>query len=221
MSVWHIYNSAVIISLLCAYVVQSFLPKHEQQIIRNVLSRENTPAHIKTQAQQVVSYHYIPLALSESRKFVTYYKIPQKMQQDYNSVAVNGMIKGIHKYNWTRENTNLSTYLKKYILGEMYKNMNAHNVCPMRSILEIENIQHLQTQSYPMTHTHYLYDRIIENTEKLTPREKRLFFTVYNKYTLRRTIHSVERICQLNGISNEETYRNELNNIINKLKAAQ
>jgi DNA-directed RNA polymerase specialized sigma subunit len=221
MSVWQLYNSAVIISLLCAYVVQSFLPKQDQQIIRNVLSRMDTPDHIKKRAQQIVCYHYIPFALSETNKFIKKYHIPQGKNEDFYSVALSGLIKGVCKYNWTRENTNLHVYLKKYILGEMYKNVNAHTLFhetykhnPSIVQYNTRNLQQPQHQ-YP---SQDLYDTIIQNVEKLSPCEKRLFYTVYNKYTLRRTTHKIRRICELNGIGNEETYRIELHKIMNKLK---
>jgi DNA-directed RNA polymerase specialized sigma subunit len=213
------------------YIANSYIPKQERFIIRSILTNKNTPPLLKKQAQRFVCYHYIPLALKESKRFSLKHKISVSLYRDVNSIAITGLIKGVYKYDWSVKYSNIHVFLKKYILGELYHSHILYNHIydteklewsfeKSKTNMDRDNDKSQSAIRTPYFGTYYqdIYETIIQTTEKLTPYEKRFFFLVYNKMTLQKNKYSVSQLCELLGISNEETYRYQLILIIEKLK---
>lgn len=234
MNVLSVVKYIGIISALLNYIANSYIPRQEQQLIRSILSNKNTPLNIKKQTQKLVSYHYIPFALKESKQFSQRHNIPISLYKDVNAIALEGLVKGISKYDWSVKYSNIHLYLKKYILGELYHSHILYNyiydnnrlewlIVDDRTIIPASNsptsTRHMDgpdTQYF--TYYRHIYDTILLATEKLTPYEKRFFFVVYDRNTLKRNKYTVAQQCELLGVSNPETYRYHLISIVEKLK---
>lgn len=194
----------------------TYLCPIQQQLLRKIISNDNFPKSIQNNAKKVVCFHYIPLALKESIIFTQNVKTPKYLIPDYNQIAVNGLIKGVNKYDWTYKHSNLSEYLRKYIVFELYNNLNKNAPIYDSEVLEwkMSSSPNEQYQTYYNT----VKEEILEAADKLSPYEKRIFFLVYERTDLKRTKYSIEEMCQMAGIDNAETFRNTNNEIIRKIQ---
>ena len=185
-------------------------------MIKKILTAKNVPEQIKDKTLKIVSLNYMPLALSQSYKFIYKNKIPKYLIKEYNSIAVLGLVKGINKYNWNTTNSNLANYLTKYINYEMNHNINKNKI--------IFDSERLEWQIYKFKNNDYQYyykkmrEYILGATDYLMPFERRLFFIVYDVETLEKTDKTINQICELAGIDNDETYRLLMIKIMDKIK---
>ena len=197
-------------------LIKSYINPSSRALLKRLLQSDKMPEVLKNEAKKIICHNYIPFALSESYIFVKKHKIPKYLHRDFNSAAMNGLIKGVEKYDWNYEKSNISIYLKKYIIGELYKNINLNTVIYDNVCLE------WQLSKYNTDNTKSYYDNLRENiiksTHHLEPFEKKLFFLVYSNSTLERSDYSVSHICDLVGINNPETYRQNITSIIEKIK---
>lgn len=192
------------------------LTKHEQTFIRKLQQKEGLSKNIKTIADKVVCFHYIPLALSESYRFTRKYCIDRSMWEEYNAVAVNGLIRGVSKYDWNRKHTNLPQYLLKYIQYELYHSQNKYATLYDEELLEWK--LHSPPDDEVTTYYDILKTKILFAANRLSPNDRRLFFQIYDKETLQRTSYNTNALCQLAGIQNPETLRQKMNGIVSQIK---
>lgn len=225
--------------------ITGYLNIEQIRLVQSIIRSPNTPPEILSKTKKLLSTHYYPWVLKETRHFTKTHRKTIKYIVKPHSIhlyAVRGLNQAINNYNGSSA---FHVYAKPYIQGELYrgltesivlkpythgqimsqknissivkKHQGKNNIIPYDEYLTFDKLLLWSTSTRPLFYGDKTrIEGIREKVDILDLDSRRLFYLRYNHYDLSLK-YPVAKICDLLCIS-QETYRKRMNRILDRIR---